>query len=679
MQKNILATFCVIAVGMILSRPSFAQNAESNLPFFGAQVFIEPGQTPGEIDTWFRVMKENHMTVCRIRMFESYMHKGDSVWDFSLFDEAFQAAERHGIQVFATLFPATEKTDIGGFKFPRDEQHLHSIAVFIEKLVTHYKNFPALRGWVLINEPGTGGEIPVNDFTRKRYEEWLQNHPLREYTEKGYPVLLDLTDQAFLRDLNTWYLQWIASEIRKYDTVHELHVNNHAIFQNCAEYDFPSWRKFLSHLGGSAHASWHFGYFTRQQYALAMSANCEIIRSGAGYLPWFMTELQGGNNTYSGFAPMCPSSEEITQWLWILLASEARGGIFWSLNPRSSGIEAGEWALLNYQNHPSDRMQAIAQVAETLKSQPELFSELQEVESGIHLLYVRESLWAEKKLASGSAQNYEARKPGAVMKSILAYFEALSELGINTSINAFEEFDFSRNDYTGSVIILSHQISIPSQYVTPLEHFVSHGGKLIVEGLTGFFDENLHNTMKTGFPFERLFGGNISEIKLTDNLFDIRIGNTSLPAHLWRGIIAPGSGQIICSFRNEPAGIRNSFGKGEVVWIPSLLGLGSRINHDFGRLNGWLLMELKDNITSFPVRFASPQKNILMKTAKCGERYLCIIVNKSSKIKKVPLILWNQNYLPGMLFANRTGSVNKYKVIIHPEETIVLHFTKKGS
>ena len=32
------------------------------LPFIGAQVFIEPGQTPAEIDTWFRVLKENHFT-----------------------------------------------------------------------------------------------------------------------------------------------------------------------------------------------------------------------------------------------------------------------------------------------------------------------------------------------------------------------------------------------------------------------------------------------------------------------------------------------------------------------------------------------------------------------------------------------------------------------------------------
>jgi len=663
---------------MILSRSFSAQNTERQLPFLGAQVFIEPGQTPGEIDSWFRAMKENHMTVCRIRMFESYMHKGDSVWDFSLFDEAFHAAERCGIQVFATLFPTTEKTDIGGFKFPRDEEHLRSVAAYIEKLVTHYSRFPALRGWVLINEPGTGGEIPKNDFTRKRYEKWLQNHPLKEFTEKGYPILLDLTDQTFLRDLNTWYLQWIADEIRKHDTIHELHVNNHAIFQNCAEYDFPSWRNFLSHLGGSAHASWHFGYFARQQYALAMSANSEIIRSGAGHLPWFMTELQGGNNTYSGFAPMCPSPEEITQWLWILLASEARGGIFWSLNPRSSGIEAGEWALLNFQNRPSDRMQAIAKVAETLQSRPDLFTGLQEAESGIHLLYVRESLWAEKKMAGGSAQNYEARNPGGVMKSILGYFEALSELGINASINAFEEFDFSRNNYAGTVIILAHQIAIPSRYATLLEHFVSHGGKLIVEGLTAYFDENLHNTMKTGFPFERLFGGNISEFKLTDNLFEIRIGNNTLPAHLWRGIIAPGTGQVICSFRNEPAGIRNRFGQGEVVWIPSLLGLGSRIQEDYGPLNAWLQMEVKENITSFPVRFDSPQKNMLMKTAKCGENYLSIIVNKSTKNQEIQLILCNKVNLPGMIFASGNGRVNKYRVKIHSEETMVVLFTKKG-
>lgn len=280
------------------------------LPIIGAQIFIEPGQPPDEIDTWFRILKENRMPLCRIRMFESYMKKDDGSWDFTLFDRAFKAADKYGIKVFATLFPYTEKTDIGGFKFPRSEQHLDSISNYIQNVVTHFKQFKSLYGWVLMNEPGVS-EIPQNQFARQMYQKWLKKNPPKEYTENGYPILLELSNQRFLMDYNTWYLNWIAGEIRKYDQKSPLHVNDHNIFVNSAEYNFPAWRKFLNSLGGSAHASWHFGYFDRSQYAVAMSANSEIIRSGAGDLPWIMTELQGGNNTYSGIAPFAQHPKKL--------------------------------------------------------------------------------------------------------------------------------------------------------------------------------------------------------------------------------------------------------------------------------------------------------------------------------------------------------------------------------
>ena len=159
---------------------------------------------------------------------------------------------KHGIKVFATIFPYTEKTDIGGFKFPYDEEHLQSIAVFIKQITTHFTQFNSMYAWVLINEPGIGGSVPRTDLSKKKFEEWMSVHPQKEYTDKGYPILLDLSEQAFLLDYNTWYLKWLAEEIRKHDTIHELHVNNHAIFQNCAEYDFPEWQTFLGSLGGSA-------------------------------------------------------------------------------------------------------------------------------------------------------------------------------------------------------------------------------------------------------------------------------------------------------------------------------------------------------------------------------------------------------------------------------------------
>ena len=104
------------------------QNLQEQLPQIGAEVFIEPGQSPEEIDEWFKQLREAGMTVTRIRLFESYMHRADDSWDFSLFDKAFHAAEKYGIKIYGNLFPATVFTDVGGFKFARTEENLQEIA-----------------------------------------------------------------------------------------------------------------------------------------------------------------------------------------------------------------------------------------------------------------------------------------------------------------------------------------------------------------------------------------------------------------------------------------------------------------------------------------------------------------------------------------------------------------------
>ena len=41
-----------------VSQPSDQLSGTQQVPFIGAQVIIEHGQTPEEIDTWFRVLKE---------------------------------------------------------------------------------------------------------------------------------------------------------------------------------------------------------------------------------------------------------------------------------------------------------------------------------------------------------------------------------------------------------------------------------------------------------------------------------------------------------------------------------------------------------------------------------------------------------------------------------------------
>lgn len=657
----ILVIACILSVGNIHSQSKQDNNFDT--PFFGAQVFIEPGQSQPLIESWFKTLHDNGMTFCRIRMFESYMLKDNGTWDFTLFDHAFHAADKYGIKVYATLFPATEKTDIGGWKFPENEEQKQSFARYIQALVTHYKSFPALHGWVLINEPGMNGVFPQSDFISGQREEWNRKNPPRDFKENGYPILMTTADRAFLKDLNTSFLNWIADEIRKYDTDHDMHVNPAGIFLNYQEYDLPAWRKFLTSLGGSAHAAWHFSAFTRQQYALAMLATAEIIRSGAGDLPWFMTELQGGNNTYSGMQAMCPTPEEIEQWLWITLGCEGKGAIFWMLNPRSSGIEAGEWAMIDFQGKPSERLKAVQKTSNIVKENEELLAHLRIIPSGIDVIYLKEAAWAEELMTKGH-DVYTGRQHGAAFKSTVACFKALTERGLNVGLKEFQEYDFTREDYTGKSIIISHQISFPSSYKEKLETFVQKGGTLFIDGLTAFFDEDLHNTMNTGFSLQNLLGGNISEFILKENLFTLRHNEHQLPAHAWLGSVYT-TNQQTSSVVHE-----NTYGKGKIIWIPSPVGLGAWVSKDYRPLSDFLLSRLP--LSPGTIMFEKHHENVILRTLKSGNETILICINKSNQTETVRLknaIISNK---PNVLYNSNNASFDAEQITINPEGIVVI-------
>lgn len=631
-------------------------------PGIGAQVFIEPGQTQEQVDSWFSSMEECGMRSCRIRMYEAYMHAPDGGWDFSLFDNAFDSASEHGIGVWATLFPTAEKTDIGGWKFPYDTEQEQSFFCFVDSLICHYKDHPALKGWVLINEPGLM-RLPETPFMSESRRQWDISHPTPEFVGNGYPNLFPPVDGRFLLDLNTSFLNKIASRIRSIDAVHDLHVNPHAVFMNYSQYDFPAYRDFLTSLGGSAHPSWHFGFFNRDEFTLAMLAQSEILRSGAGELPWFMTEIQGGNNTYSGGRPICPTPEEIRQWLWAVIGCEGKGGIFWMLNPRSGGKEAGEWALLDFQGKPSVRMKAAGEVASVLNSHESIFSSLKERPSGIDILYFRESEWAEANMARKEDRS-EGRLRGAAMKSVLACFTALTQRGLNVGIKEFHEYDFSLDDYMGRTLILTQQIALPDDCLPELERFVRLGGTVIAEGLTAFFNEDILCTMATDFTFKELFGAEVSEFIHVGELFSINVGGKKLDAHLWRGQFAD-SGENVNI---------HSLGKGKVVWIPTCIGLGAWTSRNFKPLSDFLAGY--SDVLPGTVSFDGFREGLMLRTLDSPDGVVVICMNKSGKSHRIRLR--NLRGEPDVLFSDKSG-MSSGMLKVDSEGTIVLYYPNNNS
>ena len=231
MKKIIL----LLALGF-LCQPLYPQRTE--YPQIGAQVFIEPGQTDKQIDGFFRILAQHGFETARIRMFGAHMLRPDGSWDFTLYDKAFDAAGKHGVKLFATLFPPTDELgDVGGFKFPRSKAHLLEIAGYIEAVVSHFRGHPALDTWVLQNEPGTGGTGPGrNDLTDEVFARWKAAQKTPAY-DNGY-LKADFTQERFHTDFTTWYLGWIASQVDLHDPAHHKHINPHQLLDNLADYDF---------------------------------------------------------------------------------------------------------------------------------------------------------------------------------------------------------------------------------------------------------------------------------------------------------------------------------------------------------------------------------------------------------------------------------------------------------
>ncbi|GHU99014.1 hypothetical protein FACS1894159_02380 [Bacteroidia bacterium] len=629
---------------------------KSDYPLVGAQVFIEPGQSGEDIGQWFRILNDNNMKVCRIRMFESHVHVGDK-WDFSMYDTAFDQAARYGIRIFATIFPTASAADIadmssagglnasddvGGFKFPRDERQLQSVAEYIRVLVSHYKDHPALYCWVLQNEPGQGSpKVPSGAWAGAQYKNFKYTPESPSYNN-GY-MRATFKDEYFLRYVTSWYLKFISDEILKYDAKHFRHVNPHQIFSTLPEYDFRQMAGYLTSLGASMHLSWHFGLFDRVQYAMGVSMMCDIIRTNAMQNPFWITELQGGNVTYSGNTVMCPTREEIAQWLWTGIGAGAQGVIFWTLNQRATGKEAGEWGMIDFQRQPSDRLRMASEVNRTIVDCKDFFKEAKPMIPAVAMLYNIQSYFVGNQYEGSQKSSVSAaagRRPGlAMMRSMVGSYEALNSWGIAPDIRDMDNYDWNPSTARGRAVVLTDVISISSWQWPRITAWVRGGGTLIATGLTACYDENAHCVMQSGFPLKEMFGADLAEFKYVDNVFGLPLQNPAekLPAHLWKGIIRPYQAQIIGRDGDDVVATVNNYGSGRAIWIPSLVEIGAAISGDRAPLADVMATLLREQITAADFHFARPAPGALMRSMISGKRYMTVVVNKSSAAMTVEL------------------------------------------
>ena len=644
-------------------------------PMLGAEIWIEPGQTPLQIDTWFRDLADSHMPVARLFLMWSDLEPAPDEWNFSLYDVAFRAAEKYHIHIVATLTPSGLPPFLGGngsqgggvLATTKDQQ---LAAAYIAKVVEHYRTSPALDTWLLVNEPGQ--EPVANPAAVTAFKKWLTRQyssvdqmnaawgtAYKEFDAAQPPASRQLFNRnqeldwrAFWEDYQTIQMHWLADEVRKSDRNHPLHLNPAGLLTNLADVsdDLPSWRTFLDTLGCSIHPAWHFGLLHRDQYALGVSYLNDLVRGSVEPKPYWVTELQGGNNIDSGQKPMNPSPRDIAQWTWTSIGAGADRIIFWLLNSRSKGLEAGEWSMLDFQGHPSERLKTAAAIANVVDQHQSFFSLARPYHSPVTILLSLDTMNFEEGF---NADDDPARGRDAHLLSALGFYEALSRLGPPPDIKYFDDYDWSKETKQPRVAILPDARVLTEAQIHTLRSFIGHGNTLLLSGLTGFYGPHATAWSLMGFPLAEITGGQLKEVHLRDKTPLVSLTTPSdvvLPSRLWISSIDSSSataigqqmGQVIATERHVPGG-------GRVIWIPSPIGLGAWLT-DAQPLTHYLQTSLSEALSA-PFTLTQPQSNCLLRVLENQGAYLTVLTNgaetsKSCEIKPPhglhPTTLWGR-------------------------------------
>jgi beta-galactosidase len=665
-------------------------------PQLGAQVWIEPGQTAGQIEGYFRQLAEAHMPVARLFLMWSYVEPRADVWDFTLYDEAFTAAAKYHVQIVATLTPSGPPPFLGGdgsqgSGVVGSDKRRAEASVYITKVVERYRESPAMDTWLLLNEPGQPPS--AQPLALEGFRPWLSSHyaniqtlnanwgsafasfddvkPPAGQNEWNQTSAIDW--MAYWREYQTEQLAWLAAQVRRIDTRHPLHLNPHALVGNLAalDDDLPQWRSFLDTLGCSIHPAWHFSLLPRDEYALGVSYINDLIAGSIAPKHYWVTELQGGTNISSANRPMDPTANEIAQWVWTSVGGGANRVIFWLLNARRQGAEAGEWSLLDFQEHPSDRMQTASAIATMIDRHKGFFLTASTQQAPVTLILSLDTMTLEARFAKS---DYPGRDMQAQVIETLGLYKAIAGMGAPPAIKHFDDFDWRSRTPVPRTAILPDVRALTTHQIDELSAFTSNGNTLVVTGLTGFYDPHVLAWPLAGYPLKEVTGAELKEVRWQERAPAIALddGSTPLPATLWVSTIHLIDAKAIAHSGDEvTASIRALPGGGRVIWIPSPIGTGAWAG-DSRPLAGFLGKTIPQLEDAQLFRQTSGNSNCVLRILKGEHGFVSILTNGERQPARCNIVVPAGLRMKEALWGEKPGTEpESYRYDLESEGTAV--------
>ena len=613
---------------------------------------------------------ESGLKVIRLFLFWDYVEQFEDVWDFSQFDACFAQAEESGVQIVPTLMPvsppgymciSTGVQDIGDLD---DPVFWTKAMEYVRRTVLRYRNSPALHSWILWNEPTrhirkTEHSIrALREYLRMYYNNDIQTVNKLYYNrysdfdeiEKNYKTQVENLSFRGYAESTDWLrfcgynlcekLADIGNEIRRWDD-HPIHVNPHDVGRNIIAGGQSVWQeaKVVDFIGCSCHPSWHSTRFDKKRLHQSVSMFADLM-GGATRHPdklFWVTELQGGNNIFSGIRPMSPTKEDISRWIWLSLGCGAEKVVFWCFNTRNEGFEGAEWGLLGFDGVPSPRLEATSAICHILEREQSLFRRVRPVKPQVYILHA-ESSWILSDVEGEGEDPTNPRNRMLSSDAVSGAYQLCQDLGLQASF-LNEDMILTGEIPEGAVLLAPSVFACRDGVCEALEEFVRRGGTLIADQMFGIKDEYGRIRYERMETLERLFGVHQRDLGVLNGSETLEINGTHCPAWFMRMEGKATEGSVLGQFSDgAPAILKNLCGEGTAVRIQTTFFQRYGLYPEEASLNV-LKMLLPESCAKSACWLENPSSSLSAKLLSDGDDHVLMLFNTAEDAQQAAVTL----------------------------------------
>ena len=379
-------------------------------------------------------------------------------------------------------------------------------------------------------------------------------------------IPIQITPNEFQIENSAEHLAFLASLVRRYDALHELHTNPCCTNVNPIWSGISPWKmaEIQNSTGGSIHPHCMLAPLedSPEKYPSAMLSVIDLTRSWTAGKDAWIGEYQAGSTFHKANA-YTPGGQDISAALYHSLARGMRGLIFWEWQSWRSGIfEPGEFSLRNPSDcGPTERSEAAAQFGAFLEKYQPFLKDLALPGGQVAILHSMDEFRTNETLVrhlSGYPLQYNH------FNAAYAAHQTLVRAGIPAEFVTEAQFkDNILKKY--KILILPHVRTISAETAEAIKKFAAGGGAVWADGRCGLFDKHLF--LRNRVPcngLDELFGcREIDEVAPRVNDFlSLKNGTTFKACREIQRLEVYDSAEILAECSGYPAAVRNHYGKG---------------------------------------------------------------------------------------------------------------------